>query len=72
MNIGRPTRPAYLLTNIDEEESKSLQEQMQNGFNKRSLELTDKQYMPMTLTNESRLGGGITFGHIFDQAHKSY
>lgn len=61
LNLGRPTRSAYLLANIDEEESKSLKEQ-QNGVNKRGLEIGDRQYMPMTLTNETRLGGGLTFG----------
>jgi hypothetical protein len=63
LNLGRPTRSAYLLANIDEEESKSLKDNShKNGINKRSLEIPDRQYMPMTLTNETRLGGGLTFG----------
>jgi hypothetical protein len=62
LNLGRPTRSAYLLANIDEEESKSLKDPLQKGMNKRSLDIPDRQYMPMTLTNESRLGGGLTFG----------
>ena len=63
LNLGRLTRSAYLLDNIDEEESKSQKEPHQNGLNKRSLEIPDtRQYMPMTLTNENRLGGGLTFG----------